>query len=91
MFPVEITQEEWQALVEYRTASLTPSEETTRLATIPVLRLLVMMIEAGMPLEGTETDVSDAMNVAPAQSLEQFLAVEEESAEESGQDDMFYF
>jgi hypothetical protein len=66
VFPVEITQEEYEALVEYRAANKNTSEETTRLVVIPVERLLVTMIKAGMPLELTESDVSDAMNIASA-------------------------
>jgi hypothetical protein len=38
---------------------------------IPVRRLLVMMIKAGMSFEPIKSDVSDAMNVSSAEPLEQ--------------------
>jgi ribosome assembly protein YihI (activator of Der GTPase) len=91
VFPIEITQEEHKALVEYRAASKNASEETTRLVTTCIDRLLKIMIKAGMPLEPTESDVSDATKVASVQPLEQFSPVEEESAEEFGQDDIINF
>jgi hypothetical protein len=96
VIPVEITQEEHKALVNYRAAAAAcknPSGETARLVVITVEKFLVMMINARMPLEPTEYDVSDAMNVAAAEleQGEQFSPIEEESAGVLGQDDMFIF
>ena len=50
MFPVEITKGQHKAIKQYR-ANNNPSAETARQVLIPLNRLLVMMIEAGMPLE----------------------------------------
>ena len=53
---------------------------------IPVRRLLVMMMKAGMSLEPIKSDVSDAMNVTSTESLEQPSPLEAESAAGYGQD-----
>jgi hypothetical protein len=90
VFPVEITKKEHRAIIEYRTTK-NPSAETADLVLIPVSRLLVMMIKAGMPLEPIESDVSDAMNVTAAEPLEQPSLVEAEWAAGYGQDGRFRF
>jgi hypothetical protein len=69
VIPVEITQEEHKAIVNYRAAAAAcknPSEETSRLVVIGVVKLLEMMINARKSLEADESDDLDAMNVAAA-------------------------
>ena len=74
MIPVEITQEEHKATVNYRaaaTACKNPSEETSRLVVNGVVKLLDMMINARKSLEADEFDVLDAMDVATAEPFEE--------------------
>jgi hypothetical protein len=67
--PVEITKREHKAVKDYR-ANNNPSAENARLVTIPLNRLLVMMIKAGMPLEPI-SDVPNTVNVTAAEPIEQ--------------------
>lgn len=86
MFPVEVTNGEYDAIVLYR-ADKNPSAKTIRLVVNPVDRLLKMLLNAGMSLE-LKSDVSDAMDVTAA---EQPSPLGAESADEYAQDDMLYF
>lgn len=86
MFPVEVTNGEYDAIVLYR-ADKNPSAETIRLVVNPVDRLLKMLLNAGMSLE-LKSDVSDAMD---ATAVEQPSPLGAESADEYSQDHMLYF
>ena len=66
VFPVEITKREHRAIKDYRSNN-NPSAETARLVTTPLHTLLVMLIDAGMPLEAI-FNVSDTMKVATSES-----------------------
>ena len=79
VFPVEVTMGEFRAIQEFRSTK-NPSDETSRLASVAVSKLLAMMIGAGMPLK-PKYDVSGAMNVTAAGSLEQRTSVLTESAD----------
>ena len=79
VFPVEVTNGEFRAIKEFRSTKY-PSDATTRLASAAVFKLLAMMIGAGMPLK-PKYDLSGAMNVPAAGSLEQPTPVLTESAD----------
>ena len=88
VFPVEVTKGEFRAIQEFRSTG-NPSEKTTRLVTVALDKLLIMMIGAGMSFK-PEYDVSGAMDVTAAGSLERPSSVLAESADEYSQDNMLY-